>query len=76
MNDSPIGLMRLSMLSVRRRLSQRRQSLAPRAPLSLYGVCSSTFSAVRNLQATPFDSEKEAEAFIQRASQTPPGLPS
>jgi hypothetical protein len=35
-----------------------------------------TFLAGRRLQATPFFSEKEAEAFIQRASQTPPGLPS
>ena len=35
-----------------------------------------TFLADRSLQATPFDSEKEAEVFIRRASRTPPRLPS
>jgi hypothetical protein len=35
-----------------------------------------TFLVDRSLQATPFDSEKEAEAFIRRASRTPPRLPS
>ena len=35
-----------------------------------------TFLADRILQATPFDSEKEAEAFIRLARRTPPRLPS
>ena len=31
-----------------------------------------TFLADRSLQATPFDSEEEAEAFIERDAQSPP----
>jgi hypothetical protein len=31
-----------------------------------------TFLADRSLQVTPFDSEKEAEVFIRRASRLPP----
>jgi hypothetical protein len=45
-------------------------------PTTGYPYLVVTFLADRNLQATPFDSEKEAEAFIQRANQTPPVLPS
>jgi hypothetical protein len=45
-------------------------------PTTGYPYLVVTFLADRSLQATAFGSEEEAEAFIRRAGQTPPGLPS